>query len=42
MKKSHIFGIIIIAIAIVVIMTTAGRRQCLCHFRGRQSTGRKG
>lgn len=33
MKKSHIFGIIVIAIAIIVIMSTAGDASAYVSFR---------
>ncbi|MFH6985200.1 cytochrome c maturation protein CcmE [Marinoscillum sp. 108] len=42
MKKSHIFGIIIIAIAIVVIMTTAGDASAYVTFEDAKALAEKG
>ena len=42
MKKSHIFGIIIIAIAIVVIMTTAGDASAYVTFEDARELAEKG
>ncbi|MEQ8581120.1 MAG: cytochrome c maturation protein CcmE [Marinoscillum sp.] len=42
MKKSHIFGIIIIAIAIVVIMTTAGDASAYVTFEDAKELAEKG
>lgn len=42
MKKSHIFGIIVIAIAIVVIMSTAGDASAYVSFEEAKSMADRG
>lgn len=42
MKKSHIFGIIVIAIAIVVIMSTAGDASAYVTFEDAQTMAAEG
>lgn len=42
MKKSHIFGILIIAVAIIVIMSTAGDASAYVTFEDAQEMASKG
>lgn len=42
MKKSHIFGILVIAIAIVVIMSTAGDASAYVSFQDAKEMAEKG